>query len=143
SPRYRLDVAVCEAAHGFFGVRTDYAPPPRTVDAVEGVGLYRLADAPHLRGGQRDVVREAVHEAHIAAVAGHGEDVAAEHRAAPIRAARPVEHRPPGEVPAQPDERHAVAQVEGIARPVLHGVIRAHDPLAAGFMQVDRRVERV
>src|SRR5690606_3207407 len=32
------------------------------------------------------------------------------------RAARPVEHRPPGEVPAQPDERHAVAQVEGIAR---------------------------
>ena len=83
---------------------------------------------------QRDQVRVAVHEADPAPVGDHLHDVARQQRAR----ARVVQHRPAGEVAAAADQRQPVAEVARLALPQLDRVVRPHDPLAVGLVQVHR-----
>src|SRR5262245_24006168 len=84
------------------------AVEPRAIDALELPGTDGIADARDLGGGQRDQVGIAVHEADPAVIRDDLDDVAAEQRAPAVRALRPVQDGPAGEVAAEMDERHAL-----------------------------------
>src|SRR6188472_4112364 len=115
---------------------------PRSVQALEWVWLERRDHPLDRRGGQRDEVRVAAHEADPAAILHHLHDVAREQGAAALLAVRPVQDRAAREVPAEAQQRDAGLEHAGVAVPKNEAVVGAHHPLAVGNVEVHGRIER-
>src|SRR5262249_55417923 len=113
------DVAFDRAFHRLLAAARDDAVEERAVDHVERPRLEHGADARPRPNRERNDVGIAAHEAHVFAVGDQLHDIAAQQRAPPFSARRPVQHRPAGEVAAAADERYPARERQGIALPQL------------------------
>ena len=99
------------------------------------VRLKRIHDSAHRRRIDRNKIRIAVHETHVAAIGTELRHVTRHQHAA---VSRPMQHLEPLEVRAQADEREIVRQRMSLAVPKNHRRVGELHPLSVVFMQIDR-----
>src|SRR5581483_2393838 len=130
------DVTLDGPGHHVLRAVADDQVPERPVNAIEGVRLHGRGDAADHGGGERDVIRVAVHEADALAVGTDLQDVAAEQGALALGALGPVQDRAAREVAAAADQRQRVGDPARLALPEDELGAVAHHPLAVVRVQV-------
>jgi anaerobic magnesium-protoporphyrin IX monomethyl ester cyclase len=133
----RTQVALGRPLHDRLAVGFNHHVPKRPVNAVVGERSDRSDDPVDGRGGQRDVVRIAVHEADMLAVRRDLDDVARQQRATAIGSARPAEDCSPLEMSATANQRQIVGERFGFAFPEDDRVVRPHHARAVGGVEID------
>src|SRR5207245_4271792 len=112
--------------------------PPASIDPVKLVGPHGRRDSLDVGGRQGNFVRIAPHEAHKPPVGDHGDRVAREQGALPIRAAGPMEDRAAVEVTPRLHQRETGERGEG-AFPIGQCGIGPHHQFPIGPWNVDWR----